>query len=441
MTEMPDFSVRRIKTYTKATRKQLKRLSFFRRRKARLAESLTFLKSFAMSSDEADEALKDEEGISESVVTEMDDALVDPDVQSEGNDEALADTTIEEETDIPDVKQTKTRPKRTGGRRSRKRRGGARKVPESRQSNATEEIQPTDEAEIEVTAPDKEKEKGGEQEAVEGKEEEEEEEEVVVPREPSPVVTRRSNRKLQQQKDVEEEAMEIEHTHEEDDEQEIQEQPPLDLDQDEVESVASELESIASSSTLTTRSRRPKGNQDPRPRRQRGKVMKKQGPVTSGNVKGKSRRAIFKKSSTRAPSAVAKAVTSDRVYYRGQYFTKGDIVSVEDMDGSVYYAQLRGFLTDQYCEKSGVITWLLPTTNSPKPEDAFDPSTYVIGPEEDLPRKLEYFTFVMHFPDDYFYYKHAPYPTISVNADQEYLVARQGPKVCRFFFPKLLFTC
>ena len=42
----------------------------------------------------------------------------------------------------------------------------------------------------------------------------------------------------------------------------------------------------------------------------------------------------------------------------------GDIVSVEDVDdGSVYYAQLRGFLTDQYCEKSGVITWLLPTVN------------------------------------------------------------------------------
>ena len=46
------------------------------------------------------------------------------------------------------------------------------------------------------------------------------------------------------------------------------------------------------------------------------------------------------------------------------YHFLGDIVSVEDIDdGSVYYAQLRGFLTDQYCEKSGVITWLLPTVN------------------------------------------------------------------------------
>ena len=39
---------------------------------------------------------------------------------------------------------------------------------------------------------------------------------------------------------------------------------------------------------------------------------------------GKSRRIIFKKSATRAPTAVAKAVTSDRVYYHGQYFTKGN---------------------------------------------------------------------------------------------------------------------
>ena len=46
------------------------------------------------------------------------------------------------------------------------------------------------------------------------------------------------------------------------------------------------------------------------------------------------------------------------------FYFLGDIVSVEDIDdGSVYYAQLRGFLTDKYCEKSGVITWLLPTVN------------------------------------------------------------------------------
>ena len=90
---------------------------------------------------------------------------------------------------------------------------------------------------------------------------------------------------------------------------------------------------------------------------------------------------------------------------------------------------MKGFLTDQYCEKSGVITWLLPTTKSPSPESGFDPATYVIGPEEDLPRKMDYFTFVMHAPDDYFYYKNAPYPTNKVVADQEYVMTRMGPKV------------
>jgi hypothetical protein len=76
-----------------------------------------------------------------------------------------------------------------------------------------------------------------------------------------------------------------------------------------------------------------------------------------------------------------------------------------------------------------VITWLLPTTNSPKPEDGFDPATYIIGPEEELPRKLEFFTFVMHAPDNYFYYRNAPYPTKSLCADQEYVLTRMGPKI------------
>ena len=66
---------------------------------------------------------------------------------------------------------------------------------------------------------------------------------------------------------------------------------------------------------------------------------------------------------------------------------------------------------------------------SPPAEESFDPSTYVIGPEEDLPRKLEYFTFVMHAPDDYFYYRKAPYPTVALQTDQEFVVTRQGPRV------------
>lgn len=50
-----------------------------------------------------------------------------------------------------------------------------------------------------------------------------------------------------------------------------------------------------------------------------------------------------------------------------------------DEDDDIYYAQIRGLLTDQYCQKSAVITWLLPTQESPPPSESFDPATYVIG--------------------------------------------------------------
>lgn len=57
----------------------------------------------------------------------------------------------------------------------------------------------------------------------------------------------------------------------------------------------------------------------------------------------------------------------------------GDIVSMLDEDGDTYYAQIRGFMTDQYCEKSAVVTWLLPTKASPPPSQCFHPATYIIG--------------------------------------------------------------
>jgi hypothetical protein len=52
---------------------------------------------------------------------------------------------------------------------------------------------------------------------------------------------------------------------------------------------------------------------------------------------------------------------------------------MRDIDGGLYYAQIRGLLTDQYCEKSCVVTWLLPTQASPNAEEGFDPATYIIG--------------------------------------------------------------
>ncbi|XP_059489524.1 GATA zinc finger domain-containing protein 1-like isoform X2 [Neocloeon triangulifer] len=101
-----------------------------------------------------------------------------------------------------------------------------------------------------------------------------------------------------------------------------------------------------------------------------------------------------------SPAPVLKLTT--RVRHKGSYIKMGDIVSVRGHDGGIYYAQIRGLLEDQYCEKSAALTWLLPSKDSPPPERGFDPDTYIIGMEEDVPRSLESMEFVMHAPSDYF---------------------------------------
>ncbi|XP_048728404.1 GATA zinc finger domain-containing protein 1-like [Ostrea edulis] len=145
-------------------------------------------------------------------------------------------------------------------------------------------------------------------------------------------------------------------------------------------------------------------------------------------TKGKSRRIVFKKSQPiKAPSAVSTVVTGESVFYDGMYYQTGDIVSLLDHDGSVYYAQIRGFMQDQYNEKSAVLSWLLPTQNSPKV--GFDPSTYILGPEEDLPRKMEYIEFVCHAPSDYYKCRTGPYLTISREPELCYIWTTMGEKI------------
>ncbi|XP_038218009.1 GATA zinc finger domain-containing protein 1 [Zerene cesonia] len=132
-------------------------------------------------------------------------------------------------------------------------------------------------------------------------------------------------------------------------------------------------------------------------------------PSKPAAPRGRGRRSIFKRQPLKAPTATATVVTSDSIFYKGSYMQVGDIVSMLDVHGDTYYAQIRGFLTDQYCEKSAVVTWLLPTRASPPPEKGFDPATYIIGPEEELPRKLDYMEFVMHAPSDYYKASNTPY--------------------------------
>lgn len=145
-------------------------------------------------------------------------------------------------------------------------------------------------------------------------------------------------------------------------------------------------------------------------------------------TKGKSRRMVFKKSQPiKAPTAVSTVVTGESIYYDGMYYQAGDIVSLVDHDGSVYYAQIRGFMQDQYNEKSAVLSWLLPTQNSPKV--GFDPSTYILGPEEDLPRRMEYIEFVCHAPSDYYKCRTGPYLTISREPELCYIWTTMGEKI------------
>ncbi|KAF5306539.1 hypothetical protein FQA39_LY08861 [Lamprigera yunnana] len=143
--------------------------------------------------------------------------------------------------------------------------------------------------------------------------------------------------------------------------------------------------------------------------------------------KAKGRRTLFKRSPKKAPTAVATPVTSDCVFYEGSYFQIGDIVSMIDQDGDTYYAQIRGFLTDQYCEKSACVTWLLPTKHSPPPEEAFDPVTYIMGPEEDTPRELQCMEFIMHAPSDYYHSKNTPYPPIHSATESGYVWTTLDP--------------
>lgn len=63
---------------------------------------------------------------------------------------------------------------------------------------------------------------------------------------------------------------------------------------------------------------------------------------------------------------------------QGVYYQVGDVIKViDEEDGKSYYAQIRGFVQDQYCEKSAALTWLIPTRASPN--DQFDPGTYIVG--------------------------------------------------------------
>ncbi|KAH0503596.1 GATA zinc finger domain-containing protein 1 [Microtus ochrogaster] len=128
----------------------------------------------------------------------------------------------------------------------------------------------------------------------------------------------------------------------------------------------------------------------------------------------------------KAPESVSTIITAESIFYKGVYYQIGDVVSViDEQDGKAYYAQIRGFVQDQYCEKSAALTWLIPTLASPR--DQFDPASYIIGPEEDLPRKMEYLEFVCHAPSEYFKSRSSPFPTVPTRPEKGYIWTHVGP--------------
>ncbi|KPI91931.1 PREDICTED: GATA zinc finger domain-containing protein 1-like [Papilio xuthus] len=93
---------------------------------------------------------------------------------------------------------------------------------------------------------------------------------------------------------------------------------------------------------------------------------------------------------------------SESVLYQNVHMRRGAIVSMEDGRGQIHFAQIRGFLTRYQDEVSAFVTWLVPTSDSPPPEQGFHASTYVFGSEDDTPCKLEFMKYIMQLPTDYY---------------------------------------
>ena len=132
---------------------------------------------------------------------------------------------------------------------------------------------------------------------------------------------------------------------------------------------------------------------------------------SAGHSKGKGRRIIFKKTVYKSPASFASPIALDSVTYGRILYRKGDIVCLQNEDTSdtmLYFAQIRGFLIDQYAQKSASVTWLIPTSDATD-DGTFDPACYILGPEEDTPRSLDTLEFVCHAPSDYYRHK-SPYP-------------------------------
>jgi hypothetical protein len=100
-----------------------------------------------------------------------------------------------------------------------------------------------------------------------------------------------------------------------------------------------------------------------------------------------------------ADTLVSKVASSDCVLHKGLYLKIGDIVALYDIEDreTIYFGQIRGFLSDQYANKSVCLTWLIPIDSMYKKiryAKDFDASLFMLGPPEEFPVSLDYVEFV-----------------------------------------------
>ncbi|KAL5962601.1 GATA zinc finger domain-containing protein 1 [Taenia solium] len=110
--------------------------------------------------------------------------------------------------------------------------------------------------------------------------------------------------------------------------------------------------------------------------RSRGVTNKTKSSNGSSSSKCRSRRSIFKTNPTKLAPPRAFVRLESRILHKGKWLQTGDIVSLMDVEGGEYYAQIRSIIVDNAEDASVVLTWLVPTSEARRGE--FDPAKYVI---------------------------------------------------------------
>ncbi|CAL4122657.1 unnamed protein product, partial [Meganyctiphanes norvegica] len=148
-----------------------------------------------------------------------------------------------------------------------------------------------------------------------------------------------------------------------------------------------------------------------------------------GNIpKGKGRRYIFKKSATKAPTAVATPVTSQYLFYKNSYFkvkNLTDFIGFDRKTGKIGHIFKIG-IGDRIAH---ITLFMHLNFTTSERSLIFRRQRSVIGPEEDIPRKLEYMEFVCHAPSDYFKDRTSPYSTQIYQPHSCFVWTRMGPQI------------